>query len=328
MARRGTDPAGELADRIRELIDRSGLSLDAVAARTGRGRHEWDAYVRGLRRPSREATAALAEALGTQRDPLLQLWDRAESHAPASVTGEGGRPAPSRRGTGHPHAPRHSRPGGRPHGDRRPRHARTGTLVATAVGVALVVLAVVLLTGLGGGDGHTAAAGSRTSPAAPGGHGGSGRSGGKAAAPAPAPTATDPAATASPSPSASASASAGPSLPGGVRCAPGACAGEDPEATGCAGGNASTLAAARVGGAYVEVRYSATCRAAWARVTGAPSGATLRITPGGSPVAAGAEADAGAGVGTYTPMVAAADPHGLRACLTPAHGPRGCASAR
>ncbi|WP_030903633.1 DUF2690 domain-containing protein [Streptomyces sp. NRRL F-5126] len=303
MARRGTDPAGELTDRIRELIDRSGLSVDAVAARTGRGRHEWDAYVRGLRRPSREATAALAEALGAHGGPLLELWDRAESHAPTPVADDTGRIAPPRRGTGHPHHPRHSRPGRRPHGDRRPRHARTGTLVATAVGVALVVLAVVLLTGLGGGgDSRTAAA---------------------------APTATDPAtaspsATASSSPSPSAATSARPSLPAGVRCAPGACAGADPETAGCAGGHASTVAAARVAGAYVEVRYSATCRAAWARVTGAPSGATLLIAPGGGPVAA----HAGAGAGTYTPMVDAQDPRGLRACLTPATGPRGCTSAR
>ncbi|MCF3964259.1 DUF2690 domain-containing protein, partial [Streptomyces fuscigenes] len=107
-------------------------------------------------------------------------------------------------------------------------------------------------------------------------------------------------------------------------CAPGACAGRDPEDMGCASGRATTLATGAVGGAFVEVRYSAACDAAWARVTGSAPGGTLVITPGGSPVAA----DTGPRTGAYTPMVAAPDPHGLRACLVLTDGEEGCATAR
>ncbi|MGQ4511924.1 DUF2690 domain-containing protein [Streptomyces sp. DW26H14] len=422
MARRGTDPAGELADRMRELIDRSGLSLDAIAIRTGRGREEWEAYVRGLRRPPREVTSALAEAVGTHEAPLLELWDRAELRARSEGTdpdayptifltggaldslsdqdespGEqeeldgsrdqdepdarygpgpdtphddgaaGAGPDDDADRFGGPPPPRHlgdftdfsgsSDFGdfsgeGRPGPGQRPGRAKTLVLVSTAVGVALVVLAVVLLTGLGdtgsGGArtdaGRTAAGrtdagtapGGAASPTSagtalggesatgpgPGGTPGSGASGsapppvsGSAGASGPA---TGPASPQAPGASASAS------LPPGVRCAPGACAGLDPEAMGCASGHATTLATGTVGGAFVEVRYSAVCAAAWGRVTGAAASGSLLITPGGGPVAA----DAGGPSGSYTPMVAAPEPHALRACFTLSTGAEGCATAR
>ncbi|GAA3762985.1 DUF2690 domain-containing protein [Streptomyces tremellae] len=352
MARRATDPAGELADRIRELIDRSGLSLDAVAARTGLSRADWAAYVRGVRRPPREATAALAEAVGTHRAPLLELWDRAELRARS----EGAVPEP------YPEYPEErptvrlpavdAEPAGGPgerqvpettgafagataplprHVDRqrRPGHARTLTLVSTAVGVALVVLAVVLLTGLGGGGDGPAAAGQPSAT-------GDASAPGRTTAPPPAasahptplepapPTAAPSTPFAPPSTPSSPPASTAASPPPGVLCAPGTCAGADPEAMGCASGRARTLATRAVGSAFVEVRYSDVCGAAWGRVTGSASGGTLLVTPGGTPV----PAEAGAGAGAYTAMVAAPVPHGLRACLTLPAGTEGCATAR
>ncbi|MEW2547432.1 DUF2690 domain-containing protein [Streptomyces sp. NPDC047002] len=370
MARRATDPAGELADRMRELIDRSGLSLDAVAARTGLSRADWAAYVRGVRRPPREATAALAEAVGTYRAPLLELWDRAELRARS----EGAVPEPYPEYPGERSTVRLPAVAAEPAGDpgerrvpegpgesagataplprhvdraRRPGHARTLTLVSTAVGVALVVLAVVLLTGLGGGGDAPAAAGQpsatdatdatntagaphatgRTTapPSAPSGQAAPPRPTGPTAAPS-SPSSLSPSPPSPPSSpsSSSPSASTGAVPPSGVRCAPGTCAGADPEAMGCASGRARTLATSAVGGAFVEVRYSAVCGAAWGRVTGSASGGTLLVTPGGTPV----PAQAGTGTGTYTPMVAAPEPHGLRACLTLGTGAKGCATAR
>lgn len=98
------------------------------------------------------------------------------------------------------------------------------------------------------------------------------------------------------------------------------CAGQDPETTGCGGRFADTVARATVGGALVEVRWSATCGAAWARITRASAGDTVRITAGSSEQegAVGAEAEA------YTPMVAADQASDARACATLVSGATGC----
>ncbi|MBB1257191.1 DUF2690 domain-containing protein, partial [Streptomyces sp. OF3] len=56
-----------------------------------------------------------------------------------------------------------------------------------------------------------------------------------------------------------------------VNCNGSACDGEDPMELGC-GGDAWTSALSRVGGSYVEVRYSSLCRAGWARIKWARPG--------------------------------------------------------
>ncbi|MGK5498340.1 DUF2690 domain-containing protein [Streptomyces sp. URMC 125] len=110
----------------------------------------------------------------------------------------------------------------------------------------------------------------------------------------------------------------GPS--GGVRCSGDDCTGHDPEAMGCGGPHARTVAQAPVDGAHVEIRYSGACRAAWARVTGAARGDTLSVTARD----AAQEETVGEAGEAYTPMVAAADPAAPSACVVSAAGPRGC----
>jgi hypothetical protein len=111
-----------------------------------------------------------------------------------------------------------------------------------------------------------------------------------------------------------------PKLPAGVKCQGTECAGKDPENAGCGGQRARTSSSSYVGRSYVEVRYSKVCQAAWARVTGAGQGDTLRVSVGkrGESDTVDATSDA------YTEMVAAKSPDAARACLTNGAGGRGC----
>ncbi|MEU7238637.1 DUF2690 domain-containing protein [Streptomyces sparsogenes] len=125
----------------------------------------------------------------------------------------------------------------------------------------------------------------------------------------------------------------GPTLPEGVRCTGQECAGQDPETMGCGGAYARTTASATVGGAYVEVRYSEVCGAAWARITEAGPGDRLRVTapvPGGG-AARTESGEANADGEAYTRMVevgsAAGAPARARACATLTTGQRGCTAA-
>ncbi|MEU7280257.1 DUF2690 domain-containing protein [Streptomyces sp. NPDC045431] len=122
------------------------------------------------------------------------------------------------------------------------------------------------------------------------------------------------------SPSASPSTSASEPVPEGVKCTGDDCTGQDPEAMGCGGQYATTVASATVGTAKVEVRYSKTCGAAWARLTQAKAGDTVRITSGDATQNGAVKIDTDA----YTPMVAAAEAADAKACATLATGTKGC----
>ncbi|MEU5287928.1 DUF2690 domain-containing protein [Streptomyces sp. CA-278952] len=109
-------------------------------------------------------------------------------------------------------------------------------------------------------------------------------------------------------------------LPVGVECSGTECAGKDPEAMGCGGEFARTVAGAVVGGSKIEVRYSEVCSASWARLTGAAIGDTVRIT-------AGEGAQNGEVMGdteAYTPMVAVKKAADAKACATLTSGTKGC----
>ncbi|MEI5035612.1 DUF2690 domain-containing protein [Streptomyces sp. S1A(2023)] len=109
-------------------------------------------------------------------------------------------------------------------------------------------------------------------------------------------------------------------LPVGVECSGAECAGKDPEAMGCGGEFARTVAGAVVGGSKIEVRYSEVCSASWARLTGAAIGDTVRIT-------AGEGAQNGEVMGdteAYTPMVAVKKAADAKACATLTSGTKGC----
>ncbi|MET8860399.1 DUF2690 domain-containing protein [Streptomyces sp. NPDC004579] len=124
-----------------------------------------------------------------------------------------------------------------------------------------------------------------------------------------------------------ASVSPRPDLPPGVECGGASCAGKDPETMGCGGRFATTVTSVTVGGALVEVRYSETCGAAWARVTSAGVGDRVEVSAGaGGSASASAKQTAvvGTDVDTYTPMVAVKGAGDVRACVTLKSGQAGC----
>ncbi|MEU9863786.1 DUF2690 domain-containing protein [Streptomyces sp. NPDC047971] len=307
----------EFASQLRRLIDRSGLSLAAVADRTGYSKTSWERYLNGRLLAPRGAVVALAEVTGTDTGHLTTMWELAErawsrselrrdltmealriSQARAALGdpgagtnastetrgGSGDGPAPVRHATAPagpaPPAPPPPRPSTGPSRRRRAALILTGLL-----GALLFAVGAVLLTDLGdrfaGDDGRKAVGPATATPSAP-------------------PSTT---------------------LPAGVKCAGAGCAGQDPEAMGCGGAFATTVSRARVGTTgQVEVRYSRTCRAAWARITGAAPGDTVRVTAAGTSQNATVDADADA----YTPMVAVAEGADATACATLRSGTRGC----
>ncbi|WP_372448609.1 DUF2690 domain-containing protein, partial [Streptomyces durocortorensis] len=121
-------------------------------------------------------------------------------------------------------------------------------------------------------------------------------------------------------PPSAAPTTAAPELPVGVECSGADCAGQDPEAMGCGGEFARTVANAVVGGSKVEVRYSKVCSAAWARLTEAAIGDTVQITGGAGPQNGEVMGDTDA----YTPMVAVKKASDAKACATLTSGTKGC----
>lgn len=289
------------AERLRRLVDRSGLGVTAVAERTGHDRSTWDAYLNGRRPVPRTAVAALAEVTGTEPGDLAAEWERAErawarggdregtldpdgspddrtmqirrlepAEEPAEEPARAPAQEPSRASA--PAAPTAT-------ADSPPPPRRTLLLYVTGtVGALLVVTAALLLVDLGGsGGGADDRASAPPSPTAP---------------------------TAAPS----------TDLPAGVKCAGPACTGRDPEAMGCGGPLATTTARARVGTVLVEVRHSETCAAAWARISGAAPGDTVTVEVAG--VTRRASVPAGADTGAYTPMLAVTAAGDAKACAT------------
>ncbi len=76
-----------------------------------------------------------------------------------------------------------------------------------------------------------------------------------------------------------------------------------------------------VGTTLVEVRYSKTCGAAWARVARAAAGDRVEVSAG-----AGVKRTAvvGTDVDTYTPMVVVKGAGDAKACVTLGSGRAGC----
>ncbi|WP_326578402.1 XRE family transcriptional regulator [Streptomyces sp. NBC_00481] len=113
-----------------------------------------------------------------------------------------------------------------------------------------------------------------------------------------------------------------PDLPAGVKCSGKDCDGKDPETMGCIGSLVRTTDEATVGTTRVEVRYSKTCQAAWARITGAAQGDEVQVTVGRTKQTAAIEA-AGDNI-AYTQMITVKDAGEATACATLASGQKGC----
>ena len=68
----------EFAGQLRRLVDRSGLSIAALADRTGYGKTSWDRYLNGRLLAPKGAVIALAEVTGTSPVHLTTMWELAE----------------------------------------------------------------------------------------------------------------------------------------------------------------------------------------------------------------------------------------------------------
>lgn len=119
----------------------------------------------------------------------------------------------------------------------------------------------------------------------------------------------------------STSAAVNPDLPAGVKCSGAGCTGKDPENMGCGGQLATTSTSITVGTTLVEVRYSKTCAAAWARITQAVIGDSVQVTAG---TAAKQTGTVGNATDAYTPMIAVKDGAEAKACVTLKSGQKGC----
>ncbi|MFG2603727.1 DUF2690 domain-containing protein [Streptomyces sp. NPDC048514] len=68
----------EFTSQLRRLVDRSGLSVAALADSTGYGKASWERYLGGRLLAPKGAIVALAEATGTNPVHLVTLWELAE----------------------------------------------------------------------------------------------------------------------------------------------------------------------------------------------------------------------------------------------------------
>lgn len=279
----------EFTEQLRRQVDRGGLSVAALAEATGYSRSSWERYLNGRLLPPRYAVVALAEATGADPAHFTTMWEVTER---VWSRAEGRHDVTMEalriaeaRAALGEFGPA---PGPAPAPSASDSVPASGVRRRPAVLFVVGVVAVVLAV-----VGATLLTG---------GGGGDDR-----ARPGPSPTAR----------------AAG--LPAGVKCTGQDCTGKDPEGMGCGGGNALTAAAAWVGGAYVEMRYSRVCAAAWARISAGATGDTVSVTEAG-----GARRSQRSRIGqdpaAYTPMLAVRTPGAARACATLTTGPHGCAT--
>ncbi|MER7970571.1 DUF2690 domain-containing protein [Streptomyces sp. NPDC096080] len=68
----------EFTSQLRRLVDRGGLSIAAVADRTGYSKTSWERYLNGRLLAPKGAIVALAEVTGTNPVHLTTMWELAE----------------------------------------------------------------------------------------------------------------------------------------------------------------------------------------------------------------------------------------------------------
>ncbi|MFK0169347.1 DUF2690 domain-containing protein [Streptomyces sp. NPDC090306] len=278
---------------MRELRQRTGLSLAGLAAATAFSKSSWERYLNGRTLPPRAAVQALCRLAGEPDGRCLALWEMAEAEWGGRAKEAAPRPGPAADPVAAPPAPEPApaaapaggegaTPGGVSPAPRRPRHRGVlGPAVLVAGCAVMVAVLVPVLLLLAHRDG-----------------------------------------TAPPSASAAVPRAAGP------LCRAAACEGEDPVTTGCAA-EPDTLAEHRTAtGATVQLRYSAVCGTSWARMWGARIGDRVEVTAAGeggpghsARVGDQAQAD------TYVHTVMSVTHPGtvVRACFRPvADGAREC----
>ncbi|MGW5738288.1 MULTISPECIES: XRE family transcriptional regulator [Streptomyces] len=343
----------EFASQLRRLVDRSGLSIAAVSDRTGYSKTSWERYLNGRLLAPKGAIVALAEVTGTNPVHLITMWELAErawsrsemrhdmtmqairiSQARAAL-GELGPNPPKSGGKGDSGAARTGAAGAGT--GSAGRHGRAGggvTGVAGPAGVSPTVPPQTPSYGPVGGQGPAAAPSGPAAPARGADSPDRQRRRRKltmflagvvgalvviAAAVFLTDLGKDDKGKESAKPPTTPSTSQ-KDLPAGVECSGKSCTGKDPETMGCGGELATTTTRATVGKAVVEVRYSKTCGAAWARITQAAPGDKVTISGDGAKQNGTVNADFDA----YTPMVAVKDGATAEACATLKAGQTGC----
>ncbi|MFC8518887.1 helix-turn-helix domain-containing protein [Streptomyces sp. NPDC057257] len=130
--------SARLAAALRELKDRTGLSLAGLAAKTAFSKSSWERYLNGRTLPPRVAVAELCRLAGEPEGRCLALWEIAESEWSGRGSGAAvGTPSVAATATQSPPPPE---PG--------PTGRRTHTLVAVLAAVCAVAfggVAVALL---------------------------------------------------------------------------------------------------------------------------------------------------------------------------------------
>ncbi|KUN84400.1 helix-turn-helix domain-containing protein [Streptomyces griseoruber] len=156
----------EFAELLRRVVDRAGLSLGAVADRTGYSRTSWEKYLDGRLLAPKGAVVALAEVTGTSsadlmtvREPAEQAWSRSQLRQERTV--DDSRIVRARAVPGE-FGPARSAGGAR----RGARGRRPALYLAAVVGVLVLAVGAFLLTDAVV-PGRTAGASGSPSPSAP-----------------------------------------------------------------------------------------------------------------------------------------------------------------
>ncbi|MEV0255925.1 XRE family transcriptional regulator [Streptomyces sp. NPDC050732] len=344
----------EFAGQLRRLVDRSGLSIAAVSDRTGYSKTSWERYLNGRLLAPKGAIVALAEVTGTQPVHLITMWELAErawsrSEMRHDMTMQAIRISQARAALGetgaHPTGPGQLGQSGQVSSSSQsspPSPSSTSSPSASAVPAKSSGWGVRPVTGVAGPAGVSPTVPPHVSPFGEAGGGGESPDGQRRrrkltmflagvvgalvviaaavfmtgfgdddkgddkAKPSATPTAKD------------------TDLPAGVECSGKDCAGKDPENMGCGGELARTTSRATVGTTLVEVRYSKTCGAAWARITQATPGDELTITGSGGGASAKQNSTVNEDFDAYTPMVAVTSGTAAKACATLTSGVTGC----
>ncbi|MCK7621737.1 XRE family transcriptional regulator [Streptomyces sp. RS10V-4] len=311
-----------LIDQLRACKDRSGLSLASLAERTLHSKSSWERYLNGKAFPPQEAVTSLGRQVGADAARLAALWELADrawsgrhvseppSAAPPAAPDQPTQTPASPDPTASPHPAGSSPTGAPPHPPgslappsppqppgsaagppprrRRPRLPAMTRLRPRAARRAVLVGTAAALAAL-----IVSVVVIRWEPA-------SHASPGTAARPATT-TGTESKALE-------------------THCFQESCRGADPKTSGCAG-DAWTAALTRVHDVYLELRYSDSCKAAWARISwGTPGDIAKVMADNGASYQEHVRYD----TDVYSPMVAAEASSQARACAIVRSGARGC----
>jgi hypothetical protein len=286
-------PSPELARltaALRQLRQRTGLSLAALAQRTTYSKSSWERYLNGKTLPPRRAVEDLCLLAREPAGRCLALWEIAESEWSRRSAAPPATPAPAPPDATAPPPSGSPAPSGSPDAaagaasaDGPARPQRSGWFRRRG-GAALAVLVSVCAVTVGSLAAALAVLPHREAPPRP-------------------------------------SLSAPPASPG-PRCRGTSCEGRDPMQLGCALHLVTVASYRTATDARLELRYHEQCRAGWARIWHSRIGDRLTMTAGGPTRTVTVRDSIDTASYVYTPMTAARPGTLLRACFHPAGGGR------